>query len=178
MEEWRPVVGYEGLYEVSSLGRVRSLDRIVVFKSGPKKGQKYKLRGKIRKPCNDKDGTWRLPLSVNGIRKTHTVHSLVARAFLGPTPDGLVVCHGDKGRDYHAVSNLSFKTQRENLGEDRERDETSNKGERHGYAKLTEKDVLDIRSNSTMSPKELSAKYNVCVQHINLIIRRGVWKHI
>lgn len=177
MEEWRPVVGYEGLYEVSSLGRVRSLDRTVIL-GNTRKGTERKLKGKILKPLlNSTGGTWYVSLNNYGLKRV-TIHSLVARAFLGPTPEGLEICHGDKGRDCHAVSNLSFKTHRENTGEDRERDGTLNKGTRNGRAKLTEKDVLDIRSHSMMSSKELSAKYNVCVQHIDLILRRGVWKHI
>lgn len=176
MEEWRPVVGYEGLYEVSSLGRVRSLDRTVIL-GNTRKGVERKLKGKIIKQHKDRRGTWYVNLNNYGLKRG-VVHCLVARAFLGPTPEGLEICHGDKGRDCHAVSNLSFKTHRENMNEDRERDGTLCRGEEHPAAKLTEEAVLLIRKQGSEHRQELSKFYGVSVATIYDIVKKRSWAHI
>lgn len=177
MEEWRPVVGYEGLYEVSSLGQVRSLDRTVVL-GNTRKGVERKLKGKIIKQHKDnKTGTWFVNLNNYGLSR-RTVHSLVARAFLGPTPEGKEICHGDGGRDNHAVSNLSFKTHKQNMNEDRERDNTLPRGERHPKAKLTEEDVLLIRQRGIGQRKELSELYGISVGTVYDIVKRRSWTYI
>ena len=101
-EIWRPVVGYEGLYEVSSLGRVRSLDRYVKSKS-------YRLhKGKILSPAKDTTGYLKVVLSCNGKSKTIKVHRLVAIAFLY-NPDNLPeVNHLDEDKTNNRVDNLEF----------------------------------------------------------------------
>jgi len=176
VEEWRPVVGYEGLYEVSSLGQVRSLDRTVVL-GNTRKNVERKLKGKILKQHKDKKGTWYVNLNNYGLSRT-SVHSLVARAFLGPTPEGKEICHGEGGRDNHAVSNLSFKTHEQNMKEDRERDNTLPRGSRHAHAKLTEEDVLFIREKGTEQRKELSELYDISETTIYDIVKRRSWAHI
>lgn len=102
--EWRPVVGHEGLYEVSSTGQVRSV---------PRRG----TRGKILKPQVRKQrdaGHLLLKVYRNGVQKTVTVHQLVAAAFLGPCPDGMQVRHLDGDPSNNAVSNLAYGTSSEN----------------------------------------------------------------
>lgn len=108
-EEWRPVVGYEAAYEVSSLGRVRSLDRRV----GAGGGRTRLSGGRVLSPYAG-DHYVKVRLKVDGAGSTKNVHSLVAAAFLGPRPDGTEVCHinGD-GHDNRA-SNLRYDTHRAN----------------------------------------------------------------
>lgn len=76
MEEWRDIEGYEGKYQVSNLGRIKSLN--------------YNNTGneKLLTLCKDKDGYLQLSLSKNGNAKTFKVHRLVAETFI-PNPDGL-----------------------------------------------------------------------------------------
>jgi hypothetical protein len=97
-EEWRPIANYPG-YEVSSMGRVRSLDRVVQTKRG--NGQFW--RGKLRKPSLSADGY--LTVCLKG--KTHHVHRLVADAFISPT---LVVNHKDSDQQNNQLSNLEVCT--------------------------------------------------------------------
>jgi hypothetical protein len=106
LEIWRPVVGYEGLYDVSSLGRVKSLERLSL--SGKR------IRERILKPLP----TARYPgvtLHRERIQTRHYIHRLVALAFLGPCPEGQEVRHKDGGRDCPRLSNLEYGTHAENM---------------------------------------------------------------
>lgn len=93
-EEWRDISGYEGAYQVSDLGRVR----------GP--------RGRILRAGIASHG---YPTVCLGRGNTRTVHSLVARAFLGPTPEGHEIRHKDGARTNAALANLHFGTRTENI---------------------------------------------------------------
>lgn len=105
-EYWKPVLGYEGLYEVSNLGRVKSLDRWVkgIYNSVQLK------RGKIIKPRKTWDNYIVVNLSKDGKMKTVKVHRLVAQAFL-PNPDNLPqVNHKDEDKNNNTVDNLEWCT--------------------------------------------------------------------
>lgn len=105
MEEvWRPVVGYEGLYEVSNLGRIRSLDRYVKSWNSESKLTK----GRILRMKKYSNGYLNVSLCKCGDIKTCSVHRLVAQAFL-PNPDGLpCVNHKDNDRTNNRVENLEW----------------------------------------------------------------------
>ena len=107
MIEWRAVPGYEGAYEASSDGRIRSLDRI------DHAGRR--LRGVILKQVTRKDGYHGIYLCKEGRLKTFTVHKVIAATFIGPRPDGHCVCHNDGSRANNAASNLRYDTQSGNL---------------------------------------------------------------
>ena len=85
-EQWRDVVGYEGLYQVSDKGRVRSVDREVVVSRDDGTRYTKKVPGKLRS-LNSCGGSNQVMLSNSGDRKVHQVHHLVARAFI-PNPEG------------------------------------------------------------------------------------------
>lgn len=108
-EHWLPIVGYEGLYEVSNQGRVRSLDR----KEDSGRGSSRPRRGQILKP-RLRSGYISVHLSRLGIAVDRTVHSLVMEAFSGPRPDGMQVRHGNGDRTDSRLSNLSYGTQSDN----------------------------------------------------------------
>lgn len=108
-ERWLPVVGYEGLYEVSDQGRVRSVDRI----GG--RGRRY--CGRIRKirASSQSKGRRVVDLSKDGILRTHLAHRLVARAFIGAPPfDGALVRHLNDIPGDNRVENLSYGTVSDN----------------------------------------------------------------
>jgi hypothetical protein len=112
MEIWKPVVGYEGVAEVSNLGRVRSLDRTieVVNRWGTK--TKKLLRGRIRKTAKFSNGYMGVVFSRRG--KCHMVHRLVASAFI-PNPDNKPqVNHKNGQRDDNRECNLEWVTCSEN----------------------------------------------------------------
>jgi HNH endonuclease/NUMOD4 motif len=112
MENWLPVPGYEGLYEASDQGRVRSLDRMV----GNCHGSLSRIRGKILSPApHCRNGYPMVCLNRNGSREPTTVHRIVAAAFLGPRPGGMEVCHNDGDASNNRVENLRYDTRSENI---------------------------------------------------------------
>ncbi len=114
-EKWRPVVGYEGLYEVSNLGRVKSLDRDIEVQH---KGEPVKLRhfkGKILKQGRRQDGYADVSLSRQGVTTLHCVHRLIAQAWI-PNPDNLdCVNHKDLDKTNNSLDNLEWVSTSDNM---------------------------------------------------------------
>lgn len=110
-EEWRDVVGYEGYYQVSNLGRVRSVDRTIIDSNGHKKH----YRGKTLKPSLKRTGYYSVTIHTEEVKKTVLVHRLVAAAFLEPDPKRLYVDHIDADKTNNKVDNLRWCTCRENI---------------------------------------------------------------
>jgi hypothetical protein len=108
-ESWRPIPGYKDAYEVSDLGRVRSLDRVVVRSDG----RRYRYAGKILQ-LNPVNGYALVHLgSQSGTKK---VHQLVALTFVGPCPaEGMEVCHSNGDSADNRVENLRWDTHGNNL---------------------------------------------------------------
>lgn len=143
MEIWKKVVGFEGLYEVSNKGRVRSVATTVKCKDGRTLPRKSKLKS----ITTGSHGRLQVMLHKNNTQKNCYVSHLVAEAFLGPRPTGLDVLHGPNGLKDNSVENLSYGTKSKNMGEDRVRDGTHNRGERCGNCKLKEEQVLRYKRN-------------------------------
>jgi len=166
-EEWKAIPGYEGLYEASTLGRIRSTrwwpHKIMKFKETRKMG-----RGKV---CS-----LQLNLYLRGDRRTHIVSHLILFTFVGPRPPNLVACHWDGSVYNNAVPNLRWDTNEANMI-DRERHGTSAVGVRNPNAKLAEKDVFYIRT-STERTASLSAQFGVSMESIQNVRRRVTWKHL
>lgn len=114
-EEWRDVVGYEGLYQVSNLGRVKSLDRIIHQKANHyyKVGFDRLAKGKVLRQGLS-NGYPILDLCKNGKVKSYNVHKLVATAFIPNTNEYPVVNHKDECKSNNRVENLEWCTQRYN----------------------------------------------------------------
>lgn len=111
-EEWRPIPGWEGLYEVSNLGRVKSCPREVQGRPGRKP---YKRPGQLRKPSVNSTGRLQVGLSAPGRKWFNMkVHRAVALAFLGPAPEGCEVCHNDGNPMNNRLDNLRWGTKKEN----------------------------------------------------------------
>ena len=111
LEQWKPVNGYEGIYEVSSHGRVRSLDRTVTRSDG----QVHRRKGNIlRMPLMQPKGYPFVNLSAQGKYRVRYVHSLVAETFIGTRPEGMQVCHNDGIKTNNHVDNLRYGTPRDN----------------------------------------------------------------
>jgi hypothetical protein len=109
-EEWRDVIEYEGLYQVSNLGRVRSLDRFI----GHNKGGKRFWQGRLIKPFETLEGYNRVTLYKNGEKDYFFIHRLVARAFFKPDPIRNHVDHLNGIRNDNRVENLRWVTPSEN----------------------------------------------------------------
>lgn len=111
-EEWRPVPGYEGRYEVSDQGRVRSLDRWIARRGGLA-GYSF-VRGQVLRPKVDSLGRHSVGL---GRSKTVRVPTLVLLAFVGPKPPGYECCHGDGDPSHNWLGNLRWDTHSENMND-------------------------------------------------------------
>lgn len=103
IEIWRPIVGYENLYEVSNTGRVRSLN--------------YMRTGKVRelKPETNSGGYLYVRLCRDGKVKSRYVHQLVIEAFVGPRPEGYEINHINEDKRNNSVENLEYSTHRDNI---------------------------------------------------------------
>lgn len=104
-ESWLPVPGYEGLYEVSELGAVRSMRRTI---ASPRCVRRY--AGVLLRPSTSPSGYLRVRLSRDGVSKSRTIHSLVLEAFVGPRPEGMVACHRDDDKANNSRVNLRWDT--------------------------------------------------------------------
>ena len=109
MEIWKDINGYEGVYQVSNLGRVRSLDRFVNSVNG-----KRKVKGQIMN-FTTRSGYNVLILRKYNIKKSKQVHRLVAEAFIQNTNNKPFVNHKDFNRKNNNVENLEWVTQKENV---------------------------------------------------------------
>lgn len=116
-EVFKPIKGYEGIYEISNLGRVKSLERTIVKDDGI--NQTFKERILIQ-TVNSK-GYASVGLCKNKRRKTHTIHKLVAMAFLNHKPNGfkIVIDHRNNNPLDNRVENLQLISNRENASKDR-----------------------------------------------------------
>jgi len=103
-ESWRSVPGYEGSYEVSDLGRVRSWR--------PWRGNPVP---RVLAASPDTNGHRRIRLSFEGSAEHAGVHKLVMLAFVGPVPEGMEVLHGDDDKTNNRLSNLRYGTRSENM---------------------------------------------------------------
>lgn len=113
MEEiWKPIKGYEGLYEISNYGKIKSLERKAKNRG---KGQRI-IKERILKPSIDRlNGYYQIKLSKNGKTKTIKVHKLVVEHFIKKIPEGLTVNHKDGNKTNNYVNNLEICTQKENI---------------------------------------------------------------
>ena len=174
MEEYKDIQGYEGIYQVSNLGNVKSLARTLQEPSGKER----KTKEKVLKSSLDNKGYPKLNLHLNNVRITRRVHRLVALALI-PNPEGKEqVNHINGDKTDNSTSNLEWCTGSENMKHAYDTGlKIPTRGERSKSAKLTNQDVLDIRASSE-STVALAKRYNVARQTIGYIVRRETWKHI
>jgi len=168
-EIWKPIERREG-YEVSNLGRVRSLSRKIWVESKHQAPHWRTWQGRILRPQASPQGYLHVHL---GTADQHQIADLVLEAFVGPKPKGMVAAHDNGKNQDNRASNLFYKTPYENQ-EDRIRHGTSNRGEGSPYAKLTEAKVKAIRASH--EPRAVLAKrYGVSVMTITQVRRRASW---
>jgi hypothetical protein len=188
-EIWKDIPEYEGFYQVSNIGNIKSLDRYVEVNR--KGGLFYtKKEGRTILPNIDRYGYKKLNLYHNKYnRKTFTVHRLVAIAFI-PNPENYdQINHIDGDKLNNHVDNLEWCNAKQNhthavkngLIDFSKFNFNPQKGEDHGNSILTEKEVLSIRNDykkGSGSYYDLSIKYNTSKPNIADIIKRRSWNHI
>ena len=196
-EVWKDIVGHEGYYQVSNMGRVKSLTR-TIEEYDPRWGRvrRKRLRERILRGGARKNGKGYLSVSLsrdNKIRPRGEVHRLVLETFVGSCPKGMVACHRDGDRFNNKLSNLRWDTQKNNCT-----DNIANgtklqgknhpcygkpgfQGEHHPSVKLSEmqvKKLLRMWSTGKYKQKELADVFDVSVPTISMIVNGKLWKHI
>lgn len=177
-ENWLPVVGWETVYEVSDLGRVRRI------KAGKKsRGDRGKI-GRLMGIRPDAYNYAQVHLRDWPRDLTIKVHILVALAFLGAPPEGHEVNHKDGNRMNPRLDNLEYLTRGKNLEHAYRvlgRAKVCMKGETNAKAKLSNEQVLDIRRRyipRKVSQQSLADEFGVTQAMIGFIVRGENWKHI
>ena len=175
-EDWGDIEGYEGLYQVSSLGNVKSLDRKVVHKDK----KITRIRERILKQGTTKKGYKIVYLSKECKKLTVSVHRLVALAFI-PNPDNkATVNHKDTIKTNNIYTNLEWATNLENI-EHSVKAGRYRKGEDSYRSILSKEKVLMIRFSyfsSCKTVKEIAKDFSLRPSHVKQIIDRKIWKHI
>lgn len=179
MEIWKDIEGFEGFYQVSSFGRVRSLDRLV---NGCGKKGFQRLKGKILKLQSRKSGHLDVLLKMNGKEKRCWVHRLVAEAFIANPQTLPIVNHIDSNPKNNTIENLEWCTQKHNITHCVKSGRFNPKlGETSPFNKLKTEEVLEIRekfSTGNVTKRSLAREYRVAESTIKNIIERKKWKHI
>lgn len=184
-EIWLPVTGWEGLYEVSDAGRVRSLDRITTTRCAWSwccgRDHEVLRRGRILGGGIDPGGYRRVRLSRRkGEYSTRPVHVLVLEAFEGPCPPGMETLHGPGGpADNRWPENIRWGTKAQNEL-DKLRDGTLRFGSRQVQAKLTEDIVRECRARHAAGEGvvALGREFGVTYQAIQNAISGKRWQHV
>lgn len=169
-EEWRPVHGWEGDFEISNMGRVRRVS--------PKRGT---WPGRVFVGQPNSRGYLRVSLRrhADGAQSFCFVHALVAAAFIGPRPEGTVVAHGDGNHLNNCVSNLRYCTNKENEA-DKILHGTKASGERNGHHKLCEDDVRRIRKryvrgSSVDGALPMAKEFGVSPATMRSVVKGRTW---
>jgi len=176
-EIWKDIYGYEGLYQVSDFGKVKSLDRIRC--SG--KSYKEKILKPWKSKYNDID-KYRLGISLfkNGIRENFYIHQLVLNSFIGPCPKGMEICHNDGDGENNNLNNLRYDT-RKNNHKDKIGHGTHLYGSKVPTSKLNELQVRIIKhllKEGKLTHKEIGEIFGVTRECISRISRNETWKHV
>lgn len=175
MEIWKPIKGYEGVYEVSSFGNVRSLGMNVISNNS-RTGYQFKKGKLLKQFYNRRYKT--VTLCWIG-RKTITVHTLVLESFVSDRPDNMEACHNDGNPENNNLSNLRWGTHKENSS-DKIVHGTFQRGSKTSNAKLTESNVAKIKMMiRCMVPlTEIAKIYGVTPTNIGSIKKEKIWLHV
>jgi hypothetical protein len=176
MSEWQSIPGYEGLYEISDSGVVKSL----CFRNRHNGRIEPRAAAKILTPQRDRVGYLRIGLRKDKTARQFYIHQLVALAFVGCRPDNLELDHLDAQKGNNSSSNLEYVTHQENC--DRALKMGLHPGwpcgEDHARAKLTWQQVEQIRSRyvpGVFGIKRLAKEFEVSKRTIQFILRRRTW---
>jgi len=171
METWKPLPDWEGLYEVSDLGRVRSLQR-----KGTGSHWYRTYGGQIVKPFIASTGYLAVNLTKSGKRQQLLIHRAVLRAFRGEPAVGHQCCHENGNRSDARLANLRWDTVKGNMA-DKKRHGTQVYGWRNPRAKLDECLVAMLRRGE-VTPEYVATNYGLALKYVRQIARhRNGWKH-
>ena len=172
-EQWKSVAGYEGRYEVSDLGRVRSLANTRRKSELILKAAKHVRSGHLMVNLTDTHGggRWR--------QRAHYVHALVLTAFKGTCPVGMEGCHGDGNPANNAISNLRWDTRVANQA-DRLLHGTSNRGAANGHSILDEAGAKEVKRRLATGETQssIASAMGVSRTAVSAIATGRNWSHV
>ncbi|WP_018923850.1 NUMOD4 domain-containing protein [Salsuginibacillus kocurii] len=173
-EKWKPVnvEGYQQFYQVSNLGRVKSLDRV------DRRGQLRK--GRVLKQ-NQSNGYYFIGLRKDGKVKQIDIHRLVALTFLNNSENKPAVNHIDGNKVNNCVTNLEWVTHKENSEHAVKTGLTNISGENNGAVKLTEEEVKDIANtyiDTNLTIQQIADKFEVSDGTVSNIVTGRGWTHL
>jgi len=161
-EIWKDIKGFEGYYQISTFGRVKSLRNNIIMRQ--------RLRNNYRA----------VKLSVHGEAKHENVHVLVAKEFIPNSENKTQVNHIDFDKENNYIENLEWNTAKENTQHAHKNNLiTFNYGESVYSSKFSNEDVKYIYTNpDNLTMPELALKFNVDRRLIFIIYKRNAWKTI
>ena len=168
LEIWKDIGGYAGLYQVSNLGRVKSLPKA---RSSRVNFLKHRVDS----------GYARVSLSVNGKARNHSVHRLIAIEFIKNIDNLPVVNHIDGNKLNNSISNLEWVTSSENSLHAYRIGLMDQKGEAHASNKLINSDIpiiIEMYIKYNIHQKKIAACFNISQQQVSKIVTGIRWKHL
>lgn len=178
---WKPVVGFVGLYEVSEAGHIRSVSRAVRYapRADGTHGYERQQRGARLAPQRGQYGHCFVTLCNSAGHHRRKVHTLVLEAFVGPCPPGLLCRHLDGNAGNNKLSNLRWGTPAENEA-DKLRHGRAPRGSKNARAKLTEADVPAIFGLAANGGKQrdIATAFGVSQRVVWAVLNRKTWRHV
>lgn len=188
IEIWKDIPGYEGLYQASSWGRVRSMPRPSHNRNGP-----TWLKGKLLSPGKAKrTDHLHVNLRKNNAHKGFGVHRLVLMTFIGPCPEGMESCHfPDRDPSNNRLDNLRWGTRLDNGRDKSIHGTVDTKGDKNPAATMTDDKVIELRKWFRRIMKNVKGRrapagtiqrkaeeFGVCTMTIISAIRGDTWPHL
>ena len=162
IEIWKPIIGYENIYNISNLGRIKSIRNNIILKLHP-----------------DKDGYLRTNISKNGVRKNCYPHTEVAKSFLGSKPENKEINHKDTIKSNNYESNLEYVTSSENKIHAQENGlRKSRQGQNNSQVKLTKEQAKQIRElwkTGLYTMKQLGFQYGIADATVCRLVNNISW---
>jgi Trp operon repressor len=182
IEVYVDISNYEGYYQVSNYGNVRSLDRVITEQTG----KTQTLKGRILKPHTNSSGYYQINLNRKSIRTTFAIHQLVAQAFLDNRSRKPTVNHINGIKTDNNVNNLEWATYSENLEhayKNKLRTSVLSQavGEKNYKRKLTPEQVIEIKRllvAGNLTHREIATKFSVARSTITEIKSGRRWRYL
>jgi len=176
MEEiWKDIIGYEGKYQISNLGRVKSIARKFT-----RKGYLVTIKERVLKQKTETYGYWAVGLNDNSM-KVHKIHRLIAIHFIPNPENKSQVNHINGVKKDNRIENLEWATPMENQTHSWDTGLNKHCGEKHYLTTLSESDIVEIKDtyiyrSKFFNMRALGEKFNVQASTIHNIIKSKTWK--
>lgn len=174
-EVWKPVQGYEGLYEISNLGRLKSPQKVV----NGKEGRLHTLKERMLNPRVNQTGYYHTALYKNGKPKWYTVHRMVALSWIDNPENKPHINHKDSNRLNNRVDNLEWCTHGENMKHGFLYGNKTQKGEKNNAAKITREIAEAVRAlyaEGNLTQWQVGERFGLARCHVKDITTHKIWK--